>query len=41
MPCNFLYADRGAASAINTPPKRKPDAVVEEKTVPSQAALYR
>lgn len=34
-------ADRGAASATNAVPKRAPDAVVEEKTVPSQAALYR
>jgi len=33
--------NRGAASAVNAPPKRKPDAVVEEKTLPSQAALYR
>ncbi|KAH9987325.1 peroxisomal hydratase-dehydrogenase-epimerase [Russula compacta] len=33
--------DRGAASAANTPPSRKPDAIVEERTYPSQAALYR
>ncbi|KAF8529806.1 peroxisomal hydratase-dehydrogenase-epimerase [Gautieria morchelliformis] len=33
--------DRGAATAANAIPKRKPDAVVEEKTQPSQAALYR
>lgn len=33
--------DRGAATAANTPPKRSPDAVVEEKTLPTQAALYR
>jgi len=33
--------DRGPASALNAPPKRKPDAVMEEKTSPSQAALYR
>lgn len=33
--------DRGAATAANTAPKRKPDAVVEEKTSPDQAALYR
>ncbi|KAA1467466.1 multifunctional beta-oxidation protein [Dentipellis sp. KUC8613] len=33
--------DRGPASAANVPPKRQPDVVVEEKTVPSQAALYR
>ncbi|KAK2460883.1 hypothetical protein APHAL10511_007353 [Amanita phalloides] len=33
--------DRGAASAANVPPKRKPDAVMEEQTTPSQAALYR
>ncbi|KAL7424311.1 hypothetical protein Q5752_001901 [Cryptotrichosporon argae] len=34
-------ADRGAASALNNPPKRKPDAVVEQKTMPEQAAIYR
>ena len=34
-------ADRGAASAANPVPKRAPDAVVEEKTFESQAALYR
>lgn len=33
--------DRGAATAANTPPKRQPDAVIEEKTSASQAALYR
>ncbi|KAI0316562.1 peroxisomal hydratase-dehydrogenase-epimerase [Amylostereum chailletii] len=33
--------DRGPASAPNTPPKRQPDAILEEKTTPSQAALYR
>ncbi|GJE96600.1 multifunctional beta-oxidation protein [Phanerochaete sordida] len=33
--------DRGPATAANTPPKRSPDAVVEEKTLPVQAALYR
>ncbi|KIM84914.1 hypothetical protein PILCRDRAFT_96628 [Piloderma croceum F 1598] len=33
--------DRGPASALNVPPKRNADAVVEEKTSPSQAALYR
>jgi multifunctional beta-oxidation protein len=33
--------DRGAASAANAPPKRAPDAVVEERTLSSQAALYR
>ncbi|KAJ3888137.1 hydroxysteroid dehydrogenase [Lentinula edodes] len=33
--------DRGPASASNTPPARAPDAIVEEKTHPSQAALYR
>ncbi|CAL1716544.1 unnamed protein product [Somion occarium] len=33
--------DRGAATAANTPPQRKPDAVVEEKTLSQQAALYR
>jgi len=33
--------DRGPASAVNAPPLRKPDAVVEEQTSHSQAALYR
>lgn len=33
--------DRGPATALNSPPKRQPDAVVEEKTLPIQAALYR
>ncbi|PWZ02886.1 putative multifunctional beta-oxidation protein [Testicularia cyperi] len=33
--------DRGAASAANKPPSRKPDKVVTEKTTESQAALYR
>ncbi|GAA6022374.1 hypothetical protein JCM10207_004743, partial [Rhodosporidiobolus poonsookiae] len=33
--------DRGAATALNKPPARKPDHVVEEKTLPQQAALYR
>ncbi|KAJ3874611.1 hydroxysteroid dehydrogenase [Lentinula edodes] len=33
--------DRGPASASNTPPARAPDAIFEEKTHPSQAALYR
>jgi multifunctional beta-oxidation protein len=33
--------DRGAATAANAPPKRKPDAVVEEKTSTDQAAIYR
>ena len=36
-----LLADRGAATAENKPPQRKPDAVIEEKTLPIQAALYR
>jgi multifunctional beta-oxidation protein len=34
-------ADRGAATAVNTPPNRSPDTVVEEKTSEDQAALYR
>jgi len=34
-------SDRGPASAVNVPPKRKPDAVVEEKTTENQAAIYR
>jgi len=33
--------DRGAATSANPPPSRKPDAVVEEKTSPTQSALYR
>ena len=33
--------DRGTASAPNVPPQRVPDAVMEEKTSTSQAALYR
>lgn len=33
--------DRGAATAANTPPKRAPDHVVEEKTTEEQAVLYR
>jgi multifunctional beta-oxidation protein len=33
--------DRGASTAPNVPPKRAPDVVVEEKTSPDQAALYR
>jgi hypothetical protein len=33
--------DRGPATAANEPPKRKADAVIEEKTTGSQAALYR
>jgi len=34
-------ADRGAATAPNTPPKRAPDVVVESKTTEEQAAVYR
>jgi multifunctional beta-oxidation protein len=33
--------DRGASTASNTPPKRRPDIVIEEKTSAEQAALYR
>ena len=33
--------DRGAATKVYQPPKRAPDAVVEEKTSEDQAALYR
>ncbi|ODN74569.1 hypothetical protein L202_06933 [Cryptococcus amylolentus CBS 6039] len=33
--------DRGAATALNAPPKRKPDAVIEEQTTLEQAAIYR
>lgn len=36
-----LCEDRGNATAINTPPSRKPDAVIEEKTTLEQAAIYR
>lgn len=36
-----VTVDRGAATAANVPPKRAPDAVMEEKTSPTQAALYR
>lgn len=38
---DHLLSDRGPATAANVPPKRNPDVVVEEKTLPSQAALYR
>lgn len=34
-------ADRGAATKAYAPPKRAPDAVVEEKTTDEQAAVYR
>ncbi|KAI0395919.1 hypothetical protein F5Y17DRAFT_421973 [Xylariaceae sp. FL0594] len=34
-------ADRGAATAANTPPKRAPDVVVESTTTQEQAAIYR
>lgn len=33
--------ERGAATAANVPPKRNPDAVIEDRTTPDQAALYR
>jgi multifunctional beta-oxidation protein len=33
--------DRGASTAANTPPKRAPDFVQEEKTTEEQAVLYR
>ncbi|EXJ90369.1 peroxisomal hydratase-dehydrogenase-epimerase [Capronia coronata CBS 617.96] len=33
--------NRGNATAVYSPPKRAPDAVVEEATSPDQAALYR
>lgn len=38
---DITVPDRGPASAANQPPKRKPDAVVTEKTATTQAALYR
>ncbi|EGX51630.1 hypothetical protein AOL_s00054g29 [Orbilia oligospora ATCC 24927] len=38
---NSKGTDRGAATAANKPPTRKPDVVVEEKTTEEQAALYR
>lgn len=34
-------ADRGASTAPNKPPQRKPDVVVEETTNEEQAAVYR
>lgn len=34
-------SDRGLSTAIYAPPKRAPDAVVEEKTSTEQAAIYR
>jgi multifunctional beta-oxidation protein len=37
----LVITDRGAATAANELPKRKADAVVEEKTTSTQAALYR
>ncbi|HEX3771069.1 MAG TPA: SDR family NAD(P)-dependent oxidoreductase [Polyangiaceae bacterium] len=33
--------DRGPSADVNVPPNRAPDAVVEEKTRPDQALLYR
>ena len=33
--------DRGPSADLNVPPNRAPDAVVEEKTSPNQALLYR
>ncbi|GAA5933750.1 hypothetical protein JCM10213_008583 [Rhodosporidiobolus nylandii] len=33
--------DRGVATALNKPPSRAPDAIVEAKTLPQQAAIYR
>jgi 3-hydroxyacyl-CoA dehydrogenase/3a,7a,12a-trihydroxy-5b-cholest-24-enoyl-CoA hydratase len=33
--------DRGPSAEANMPPSRAPDAVVEEKTTPNQALLYR
>jgi hypothetical protein len=46
--CSFAWSalltartDRGAATALNKPPKREPDAIVETKTDSKQAAIYR
>lgn len=36
-----ICVDRGSATALNKPPSRAPDVIVEEKTLPIQAALYR
>jgi multifunctional beta-oxidation protein len=33
--------NRGPATSVHKPPQRNPDAAVEEKTSPDQAALYR
>jgi 3-hydroxyacyl-CoA dehydrogenase/3a,7a,12a-trihydroxy-5b-cholest-24-enoyl-CoA hydratase len=33
--------ERGPSAEVNVPPERAPDAVVEEKTDPNQALLYR
>jgi 3-hydroxyacyl-CoA dehydrogenase/3a,7a,12a-trihydroxy-5b-cholest-24-enoyl-CoA hydratase len=33
--------DRGPSAEVNVPPTRAPDAVIEEKTSPNQALLYR
>ncbi|MGH8504686.1 MAG: SDR family NAD(P)-dependent oxidoreductase [Stenotrophobium sp.] len=33
--------ERGSSAEINLPPAREPDAVIEEKTDPNQALLYR
>jgi 3-hydroxyacyl-CoA dehydrogenase/3a,7a,12a-trihydroxy-5b-cholest-24-enoyl-CoA hydratase len=33
--------DRGPSGEVNVPPDRQPDAVVEQKTLPQQALLYR
>jgi hypothetical protein len=37
----FSIADRGPATAVNKPPSRNPDKIVEEKTDQKQAAIYR
>jgi hypothetical protein len=36
-----LRVDRGPLTAANAPPKRSPDAVLEERTTENQAAIYR
>ncbi|MGI9134917.1 MAG: SDR family NAD(P)-dependent oxidoreductase [Rhodoferax sp.] len=39
--CGGWGGERGVSAEVNVPPQRAPDAVIEEKTSPSQALLYR